>query len=116
MDLMFNKYKDTFIAAINSTLDMLYNSRDMMELKLSKESDKIHIDEPKLEELKDNIKTLERVLNTYKTTGAISKEDEKYAVGALGTVIVHLEFLADSYKEAAKQAKIIVANIKQSSD
>ena len=115
MDLMFSKYKDTFVAAINSTLDMLYNSRDMMELE-SKLSNKPNVGELKLKETKDSIATLERILNTYKTTGAISKEDEKYAVGALGTVIVHLEFLADSYKEAAKQAKIIVANIKQSSD
>jgi hypothetical protein len=116
MDLMFSKYKDTFIAAINSTLDMLYNSKDIMELKLSKEPNKPSVDDTKLTEIKNSIATLERVLNTYKTTGAISKEDEKYAVGALGTVIVHLELLADSYKEAAKQAKIIIANIKQSND
>lgn len=116
MDLIFSKYKDTFIAAINSTLDMLYNSRDLMELRLSKEPNKPHVDDVKLKETKDSINILERVLNKYKTTGTISKEDEKYAIAALGTVIVHLEYLADSYKEAAKQAKIIIANIKSSSN
>ena len=111
MDVMFTKYKDTFIASINSVLDMLYNSRDKIELIQTLSKDKPHVDDEKLKETKDNIAILERVLNVYKTTGKISKEDEKYAVGALSTVIVYLEYIARVYTEAAEQAKIIIANI-----
>ena len=112
MDLMFSKYKDTFVAAINHTLDMLYNSRDISELK---KQQGVTINEDELKEFNDSIATLERIRSTYQSSGEISTEDEKYVIAALGVTIVNLEYLADSYKEAAKQAKIIIANIINSS-
>lgn len=111
MDKMFTKYKSEFIAAINSTLDMLYNSKDLLDLKRDKDPNSI-IDDGEYQRISQNILQLESVLNHYKMNNDLTKEEQNTALAALGTTVVHLEYLANCYKEAAKKAKIIIANIK----
>ena len=111
MDKMFIKYKDEFISAINSTLDMLYNSKDLMDLKRDKDPNNV-IDDMEYQSISQNILQLETMLNRYKTNNDLTKEEQNIALAALGTTTVHLEYLANCYNEAAKKAKIIIANIK----
>lgn len=109
MDIIYTKYKQNFISAIQSTLDMFYNSIDSMDLKRIRGE---QVDEAKYDETKEQTITLERILKDYKINNIIKPEDERYVVAALGTAIVHLEYLADSYREAAKFGKMIIANLK----
>ena len=111
MDRMFTKYKSEFIAAINSTLDMLYNSKDLLDLKRDKDPNSI-IDDGEYQRTSQNILQLETVLNHYKVNNELTKEEQTIALAALGTATVHLEYLANCYKEAAEKAKIIIANVK----
>jgi len=109
MDRMFSKYKDEFISSINSALDLFYNSKDLADIKLEKN---YPIDKEKYKEELKNISNLEKVLDKLKNSQELTEEDEKVALAAMGIVVVHLEFLAKSYKEAAEKAKIIIANVK----
>ena len=116
MDKMFIKYKDEFIASMNATIDMMQNSLDTLDIKKQHGEE---IDEESYNKTKKNIEELNRILMTYKINGVIAKEDEAAVVAAvvaaMGTVVVHMEFLAESYKTAAEKAKIIIANIKSDS-
>lgn len=108
MDTMFVKYKDEFVASMNATIDMFLNSLDNMDIKKQHGE---NIDAEDYNKTKNTIANLQRILSVYKTNGVIAKEDENIVLAAMGTVIIHLEYLADCYKEAAKKAKIIIANI-----
>ena len=112
MDKMFIKYKNEFIASINATIDMMQNSLDTLDIKKQHGEE---IDEESYNKTKKNIEELNRILMTYKINSVIAKEDEAVVVAAMGTVVVHMEFLAECYKAAAEKAKIIIANIKSNS-
>lgn len=109
MDRMFVKYKEDFVAAMRSTLDMMYNSKDLFDIKANKKG---VIDEQKYKEILDNIKVLEQTLSNYQKNNDLTPDEQNIALAALGTTVVHLEYLASCYSEAAEKAKVIIANVK----
>ena len=112
MDVIFTKHKDAFVAALKSALDLFYNTIDIHDLKKKKGANISETDEADYIKAKNNAETLERILKQYNENNTIEKEDEKYVVASLGMAAVHFDYLADCYSEAAKQAKIIIGNLK----
>ena len=112
MDKMFVKYKEEFVASMRSTLDMLYNSKNILDLEISHGS---KVDAIKLQEISKNILKLETALNNYQH-GYITPEEQNIALAAMGTAVVHLEYLSRCYSEAAQKAKIIIANVKNGTE
>ena len=108
MDEMFIRHKDEFISAINATIDMLSNSRDLMELKSSRS---VEIDGQKYKEICDNIFKLNQALILLKSQKELTEEAQSIAVGALATSVVLMDYLSKTYAEAAEKGKIIIANI-----
>ena len=108
MDEMFTRHKQEFISAVNATIDMLSNSRDVMDLEANKGR---IIDGQKYKEICDNIFRLNEVLVTLKSRKELDKESQNIAIGALATSVVLMDYLSEAYKEAAERGKIIIANI-----
>lgn len=108
MDEMFIRHKEEFISAINATIDMLSNSRDLMDLEATKGR---IIDGQKYKEISDNIFRLNEALITLKSKKELDEESQNIAVGALATSVVLMDYLAEAYKAAAERGKIIIANI-----
>ena len=108
MDEMFIRHKEEFISAINATIDMLSNSRDLMDLEANKGR---IIDGQKYKEISDNIFRLNEALIMLKSKKELDKESQSVAIGALATSVVLMDYLSEAYKAAAERGKIIIANI-----
>lgn len=104
------KHKEEIIASARSVLDMLYNSKDLMDVKKFKNAD---INEETYGINMQNIQKLEEALNHFVSANdKFTTDDENNLIGALATTAVYLDYLSNCYKKAAEQAKIIVANLK----
>lgn len=108
MDEMLTRHKEEFISAVNATIDMLSNSRDLMDLEANKGR---IIDGQKYKEISDNIFRLNEVLVILKSKKELDKESQNVAIGALATSVVLMDYLSEAYKAAAERGKIIIANI-----
>lgn len=112
MDKMFLVHKNEFVAAMNSVIDILQNGIDSAETKKHLGAE---IDEQKLNELKDNCKRLNQICYEYKVNNTLKEKDIPLVISSLATVAVNMEYLSKYYLEAAKKAKIIIANIQAKS-